>query len=73
MNFGIWIPILLQSCSFPTYVRVSFDDGHVETGSVEEIGLAANSNAKSGEHLPVSIKVNSHTVSIAIIRKIEII
>ncbi len=58
---------------FSKNVRISFGDGHVETGCVEEIGLAANSNANSGEHLPVSIKVNSHTVSIAIISKIEII
>lgn len=58
---------------FSKNVRVSFGDGHVETGFVEEIGLAANLDASSGEHLPVCIKVNSHTVSIAIIRKIEII
>lgn len=58
---------------FSKNVRISFGDGHLETGFVEEIVLAANSNANSGEHLPVSIKVNSHTVSIAIISKIEII
>ena len=58
---------------FSKNVRVSFGDGQVETGLVEEIGLAANSDSSSGEHLPVSIKVNSHTVSIAIIRKIGII
>lgn len=58
---------------FSKNVRISFDDGHVEIGFVEEIGLAANLNASSGEHLPVSIKVNSHSVSIAIISKIEII
>jgi len=57
---------------FSKNVRISFDDGHVEIGFVEEIGLAANLNS-SGEHLPVSIKVNSHSVSIAIISKIEII
>lgn len=58
---------------FSKNVRVSFGDGQVETGFVEEIGLAANSDSSSGEHLPVCIKVNNHTVSIAIIRKIEII
>ena len=45
-------------------VKVSYGDGHIETGFIEEIGLAANLNASSREHLPVSIKVNSHTVSI---------
>lgn len=58
---------------FSKNVRISFGDGHVEIGFVEGIGLAANSNPNSGEYLPVSIKVNSHTVSIDIISKIEII
>lgn len=54
-------------------VKVSYDDGHIEKGFVEEIGLAANLNVSSEEHLPVSIKVNSHTISIISINKIEIL
>lgn len=54
-------------------VKVSYGDGHIETGFIEEIGLAANLNASSREHLPVSIKVNSHTVSIISINKIEML
>lgn len=54
-------------------VKVSYGDGHIETGFVEEIGLAANMNVSSKAHLPVSIKVNSHTVSMISINKIEIL
>ena len=58
---------------FSKNVKVSFSDGHVETGFVEKISLAANPNVCSTEHLQVSIKVNSHTISIIDINKIEII
>lgn len=41
---------------FSKNVKVSFSDGHVETGFVEKISLAANPNVCSTEHLPVSIQ-----------------
>ena len=53
--------------------KVSLEDGHVACGIILEIGLAANSNVCSEEHLPVSIKIGCHTVLITNINYIELL
>lgn len=55
-----------------SYVVITLSDGAMIEGRIQEIGLAANFNPDTRDHLPVSIKVCDTNIDILKIQRVDV-